>query len=305
MARHDLYVGCLWRLCMLSIRHFELCSLQFSYSVARSCQFGDLETFAHLHILTPTTNFPFPSIPFIHIVEFQPLCHFFKFQDEIFSEGPRKVNTRIMNSARSSLNEEPVPGKPLTNAWGKPPSNRDKNTRYNHRPTATEHNNDVQRLPRTKQRTFSHADKVEDLRSKLKERQSKNHESKKPLGRCRSVEMLVEKKPNTPQGRGGGSVTDLHVEDIDGGEQMELWSDLDSDRSGSNTLLSREPKIKSDKPATKPILLGECDSFFLQRETIALNMTAEVLVFLENVRGVLVQLKLVFYKQTLTTSFTL
>jgi hypothetical protein len=162
----------------------------------------------------------------------------------------------MLNSARSSLDEESVPGKPLTNAWGKQPNKRDKNTRNNDRQSPAEHRNKMHRPPRTKQRTFSHADTVEDLRSNLKEQQARNNQ--KTLERSRSVDMLAARKPNTSQGGGGGSLNDLQVEDIDSKEQVELWTDMETERSAaSSKLLSREPKIRSEKPTTKPILLGK------------------------------------------------
>ncbi|KAK3711749.1 hypothetical protein QZH41_020139, partial [Actinostola sp. cb2023] len=165
--------------------------------------------------------------------------------DDMFSQGMRKTNVKVLNSSRSSVDSHPpgyqsLPGKPLENSWLKQPNKQDRNTRDT--PSSGRRQNDM-RKPRPKQRTLSHVDKVEDLRSKLKEQQ----QAKTSLPRSRSVEVF---EVPTSDPRGVGSV---RREDDVSDKEVDVWCDVES---ASSKLLSKEPKIKSEKPTTKPLLLA-------------------------------------------------
>lgn len=152
-----------------------------------------------------------------------------------------------MNSARSSVDGpgyQLLPGKPLQNTWFSKTVKDQKNAKET---LSSDRRDNAIRRPRPKQRTLSHVDKVQDLRSKLKEQQAK---TKTTLPRSRSADVL-DGQMSDSQGEGS-------VKQEDAVSEVDLWCDMETERNGtSSKLLSREPKIKSEKPTTKPILLGK------------------------------------------------
>lgn len=81
----------------------------------------------------------------------------------------------------------------------------------------------------------------------MKEKQAKTSTT---LQRSRSTDVLDGHKSDS---QGEGSVT---LED--GSSEVDFVDDLETSRSGaSSKLLTREPRVRSEKPTTKPILLGK------------------------------------------------
>ncbi|XP_048588264.1 coiled-coil domain-containing protein 191 isoform X2 [Nematostella vectensis] len=183
--------------------------------------------------------------------------------DEIFSQDPRRPPTdRSSVDATGSTSRRAevafLPNKPHMKAWGNNSGNARPKTTAKKDTSRTNHSalGLVRDRPASarkyvnKQRTSSaNAAKVSDLRARLKE----SSKISKGFHRSRSTDMINSRNSEM------GPDRVMEFEDVSQSDddQSDLLVDLDTERSATSTkLLSREAKVKSNKPTTTPLMLA-------------------------------------------------
>lgn len=188
-------------------------------------------------------------------------------QDELFSQPPRKPQSRQTISTQRSIEEakrylsktehKADSKKPPRSAWTREPHySPHKNTPKKANSEGEEQQWNRQGTERTKavrsqrHRTYSQVEQVQTLYSPAERKTVENRkETRKELTRSRSEDALNKDTIQPTQLTGVSSQTNLQT----GSDGC-----LDTDRSAaSSKLLSREPLVKSQRPTTKTLRLGE------------------------------------------------